>query len=162
MILIPEIPYTLEAIRTKIERRAERGKNYNLVIVAESVKTETGRPVTVEHGEGRRRYGGIGQYLAARIGEMTNAETRVTVLGHVQRGGIPASYDRLLGSAFGVYAVDLIAAKKFGRMVAWQNRQVVDVAIEAAIASYVKVDPHDALVHTARGLGICFGDDTDE
>ncbi len=93
---------------------------------------------------------------------MTKAETRVTVLGHVQRGGLPASFARLLGSALGVYAVDLIAAKKFGRMVAWQNRQVVDVAIEAAIASYVKVDPHDALVHTARGLGICVGDDTDE
>ncbi|MDP6351035.1 MAG: ATP-dependent 6-phosphofructokinase [Alphaproteobacteria bacterium] len=162
VILIPEIPYTLEAIRTKIRRRAERGKNYNLIIVAESVKTEAGRPVTMEHGDGRRRYGGVGQYLAARIGEMTRAETRVTVLGHVQRGGIPASSDRLLGSAFGVYAVDLIAAKNFGRMIAWQNRQVIDVAIEDAIASYVSVDPDDALVHTARGLGICLGDDADD
>ena len=158
VILIPEIPYNLEAIRAKIERRARRGKNYSLVIVAESVKTETGESVTVNQAGGSIRYGGIGHYLAARIGDIAKAETRVTVLGHVQRGGIPTPTDRVLASAFGVHAVDLIAQGKFDRMVAWQNRRVIDVPIEAAIASYVMVDPGDPLVHTARGLGICLGD----
>jgi 6-phosphofructokinase 1 len=96
--------------------------------------------------------------VADRIAELTGAETRVTVLGHVQRGGSPVPLDRVLGSAYGVYAVDLAAEGRFGRMVAWQNRRVVDVAIEDAIAHYQAVDPDDMLVHTARGLGISFGD----
>jgi 6-phosphofructokinase 1 len=95
--------------------------------------------------------------IAHEIALRTGAETRVTVLGHVQRGGSPTPLDRVLASAFGVYAVDLIAARRFDRMVAWQNRAVVDVAIEEAIAHYQAVDPEDTLVHTARGLGITFG-----
>ena len=159
VILIPEIPYTMEAIKEKLDRRVERGRNYSLIVVAESVPTEDGERVTHSTGDGQRRYGGIGHHLAARITEMTGAETRVTVLGHVQRGGIPSAVDRVLGSAFGVAAVDLIAQGRFDRMVAWQGRSVVDVAIEDAIASYAQVDPRDPLVHTARGLGICLGDE---
>jgi 6-phosphofructokinase 1 len=90
---------------------------------------------------------------------MTGAETRVTVLGHVQRGGQPTWTDRMIGSAFGVHAVDLIAAGKFDRMVAWQNRDVVDVALAEAVAAPQQVDLDGTLVHTARGLGICLGDD---
>lgn len=159
VILIPEIPYTLTAIKRKLERRHERGKNFSLVIVAESVKTESGDNATVTYPDGRVRYGGIGHYLAERISATTDAQCRVTVLGHVQRGGNPTASDRVLASAFGIHAVDLIAQEKFDRMVAWQNRRVIDVSIEAAIASYVTVDPGDPLVHTARGLGICIGDD---
>ena len=98
------------------------------------------------------------EMLAHEIGLRTQAETRVTVLGHVQRGGSPTPLDRVLASAFGVYAVDLVAAGRFDRMVAWQHRRVVDVAIKEAVAQYQAVDPHDALVVTARGLGISFGD----
>ena len=105
---------------------------------------------------GKRRVADIADtLLAARTG----AETRVTVLGHVQRGGAPVPLDRVLASAFGVYAVDLVAAGRYDRMVAWQNRRVVDVPIAEAIAAYHSVDPDDALVHTARGLGIAFGDE---
>ena len=82
----------------------------------------------------------------------------VTTLGHVQRGGSPTFNDRLLASAFGVRAVDLINENKFGRMVAWKNRMVVDVAIEDAIAAYQDVDLDGTLVHTARALGISLGD----
>jgi phosphofructokinase-like protein len=159
VILIPEIPYTLAAIKNKLDRRIERGRNFSLIVVAESVRTEDGERVTHTTGHGQIRYGGIGHHLAARVGEMTGAEVRVTVLGHVQRGGIPSSVDRVLGSAFGVAAVDLIAQGRFDRMVAWQGRQVTDVAIEDAIASYAQVDLHDPMVHTARGLGICLGDE---
>ena len=90
---------------------------------------------------------------------LTGADTRVTTLGHVQRGGVPSATDRILGSAFGVRAVDLIAEGRFGRMVVWQNRQVVDVPIEDTIATHRRVDVDGDLVKTARGLGVCFGDE---
>jgi 6-phosphofructokinase 1 len=159
IILIPEIAYTLDSIKRNILRRVERERNFSLVIVAESVKTEAGEKVTVTGPDGRVRYGGIGHYLTDRIAEITGAETRVTVLGHLQRGGTPTPTDRVLGSAFGVHAVDLIAQGRFDRMVAWRQRRVVDVSIEEAIASYVPIAPDDPLLHTARGLGISLGDD---
>jgi 6-phosphofructokinase 1 len=106
---------------------------------------------------GQCRLGGIGQYLSDLISSCSGAETRVAVLGHMQRGGIPSSLDRLLGSAFGVAAVDLIADKKYDHIVTWQNRQVVSVPIVAAISQYSTVDPDGTLVRTARGLGICLG-----
>jgi phosphofructokinase-like protein len=159
VILIPEIPYTVDNVVAKIEERRRRGRNFSLVIVAESVKGPGGETVTYKTAHGESRYGGIGAMIAEEIGRRTSAETRVTVLGHVQRGGSPVPLDRVLGSAFGVYAVDLVARRRFDRMVAWQYRDVIDVAIEEAIATYRAVDPDDALVHTARGLGITFGDE---
>jgi 6-phosphofructokinase 1 len=159
VILIPEIPYSLEAVCAKLEERRRRGRNFSIVVVAESVKGPAGETITYQDAHGQSRYGGIGAMIAHEIAIRTGAETRVTVLGHVQRGGSPTPLDRVLASAFGVYAVDLIAAGRFDRMVAWQNRQVVDVAIEEAIAHYQAVDPADTLVHTARGLGIVFGDE---
>ena len=95
---------------------------------------------------------------AERIGEATGAETRVTVLGHLQRGGTPTPRDRLMASVFGVHAVDLIAAGRFDRMVAWQNREAIDVPLAEAVAQYKAVEPEGALVQTARGLGIALGD----
>jgi phosphofructokinase-like protein len=158
VILIPEIPYTMDAICAKIEER-RRSRNFSIVVVAESVKGPAGETITYMDAHGQSRYGGIGALIAQEIGSRTGAETRVTVLGHVQRGGSPSPLDRVLASAFGVYAVDLIAAGRFDRMVAWQNRRVVDVPIAEAVAQYQAVDPDDALVHTARGLGIAFGDE---
>jgi 6-phosphofructokinase 1 len=158
VILIPEIPYTMAAIKEKVTRRAERGKNHSLVVVAESVRTEAGEVITQSFGDERPRYGGIGHHLAARIAEETSAEVRVTVLGHVQRGGNPTYVDRVLGSSFGVAAVDLVANGKFDRMVAWQGRQVVDVPLDLIVGGTALVDPADPLLHTARALGICLGD----
>ncbi len=157
VILIPEIPYSIEKICQKIADRQADGKNFSLVVVAEAVRTETGEPVMTTNHLGQQRLGGIGQYLSEQIGECSGAETRVTVLGHVQRGGIPSPLDRLLASAFGVAAVDLIAEEKYDQMVSWQNRQVVTVPIEAAISQYSTVDPDGTLVKTARALGICLG-----
>lgn len=158
IILIPEIPYDLAHLAAKVEERRRDGLNFSLVVVAESVKGPHGETIKAVDAFGQSRYGGIGALIADGIAGLTGAETRVTVLGHVQRGGAPTPLDRVLGSAYGVYAVDLVAARRFGRMVAWQNRRVVDVAIEDAIAHYRMVDPDDALVHTARSLGISFGD----
>jgi ATP-dependent phosphofructokinase / diphosphate-dependent phosphofructokinase len=154
VILIPEISYTLGNICERLSSRQAQGKNYSLIIVSEAVKTEGGESVEAE----ANRYGGIGNYLAAKIGSICGAETRVTALGHTQRGGMPSPLDRLIASAFGVAAVDLIAEAKFDRMVAWQCREVIDVPIAEAIAQYCAVDPQSTLVKTARGLGIYLGD----
>ena len=159
VILIPEIPYNLDKVAQKIMTvRKEEGRNFALVIVSEAVKTADGSMLQVEHHGGEKRYGGIGHYLGEKLAAATGSETRVTVLGHVQRGCSPGAGDRLLATAFGVHAVDLVAQGKFDRMVAWSNRQVIDVPIEEAIAGYQAVDLKGTLVHTARALGICLGD----
>jgi 6-phosphofructokinase 1 len=158
IILIPEIPYRFEYVARKIKTLRARGHNHALVVVAEAVKREDGDKVTAGDAETPERLGGVGHYIGKRIGEATGAETRVTVLGHLQRGGIPSPRDRLFGAAFGVHAVDLVAAGKFDRMVAWQNRRVVDVPLAKVVAQSYLVEIDGALVRTARGLGICLGD----
>ena len=158
LILIPEIPYTMEKIVETINRVKKKERNFALIVVSEAVKTPDGEKVGTKDAEGKTRYGGIGGYLSEEISEQAGVEARVTVLGHVQRGSPPTYRDRLLATAFGVKAVDLIVEGKFDRMVAWKNREVVDIAIEDAIAAYHAVDLNDTLVHTARGIGICFGD----
>jgi 6-phosphofructokinase 1 len=158
VVLLPEIPYSFESIAEKIRQVRSTGRNFALVVVSEAVKTIDGSEVRKVFQDGQRRYGGIGDYIGERIAHITGAETRVTVLGHVQRGSPPSPRDRLVASAFGVHAVDLIAQEKFDRMVAWSNREVIDVPIQEAIAHYQCVETHGALVKTARGLGISLGD----
>lgn len=158
VILIPEIPYSLDSIAKKIKKVKDKGRNFGLIIVSEAVKCEDGKPLQKTFADGQKRLGGIGDYLGEKIAQVTGSETRVTVLGHTQRGAPPTYTDRMIASAFGVKAVDLISEGKFGRMVAWQNRKVVDVAIKDAIATYQDVDIDGTLVHTARALGISLGD----
>lgn len=158
VILIPEIKWNVGAIAKKIASVRAGGRNHALVIVSEAASTPDGAHLQKEPIPGQKRYGGIGEYVAHLIAEATGAETRVTVLGHVQRGCPPDHTDRLIAQAFGVHAVDLLAEGKAGRMVAWQDRRVVDVPISEAIATYQAVDPACSLVRTARALGICLGD----
>lgn len=159
VILIPEIPYSLDKIAEKMRRvREEEKRNFALIVVSEAVTSVDGQAMQAEFHGGEKRYAGIGQYIGAKIADKTNWETRVTVLGHVQRGAAPIAADRLLASALGVHAIDLIEKKKFGHMVAWSDRKVVDFPISEAIASYQAVDLNGTLVHTARLLGICLGD----
>jgi ATP-dependent phosphofructokinase / diphosphate-dependent phosphofructokinase len=164
IILIPEIPYTLDGICATIQSRQRFGKNYCLIIVAEAVKTESGETVTLSAASSSEncRLGGIGDYLARRLCDRIDAEVRVTVLGHILRGATPSPSDRLLSAAFGVAAVDLIAAGQFDHLVTWQTRQVVAVPLADAIAQYAAVDPAGSLVKTAQGLGIYLGDVVDD
>ena len=160
IILIPEIPFAIEALARKVQEIEKSwGRSFALVVVAEGCKTEDGTSVTISDAEGQSRYGGIGHYLADSLYRVTGWESRFTILGHVQRGGTPAATDRVLATAFGVRAVDLIAEQKFGRVVVWQNRMVEDLPIEDAAGTTRKVDVDGPLVRTARGLGISFGDD---
>lgn len=158
IILIPEIPYSMEQIKRKIADNKAMGRDFALVVVAEAVKTENGETVTITDMHGQVRLGGVGNYISRRIAEETGAQTRVTVLGHVQRGGTPSPRDRLFASAFGVHAVDLVAAGKFDRMVAWSSRDCIDVALADVVDRTHPVDPDGAIVRTARGLAICLGD----
>lgn len=158
IILLPEISYTVDRICEALARLNARGRNFALMVVAEAVCDEGGCKVTQTDRSGSHRLGGIGQYLADMISDRSGAETRVTVLGHVQRGGTPSPLDRVLASAFGVAAVDLIAEGKYDHMVSWQNREIISVPIEDAIAQYRAVDPNEILVRTARAMGVCFGD----
>jgi 6-phosphofructokinase 1 len=158
VILIPEIPYTIEGIARKIKAVKDEGRNFALVIVSEAVKSPNGEKLEVVYHGGEKRYGGIGEFLGPKIAAATGFETRVTVLGHVQRGGSPTWNDRILAQALGVKAVDLISEGKFGYMVAWHNTKLVPVPIKDAIRKCRTVNPDGALVHTARSLGISFGD----
>ncbi len=158
VILIPEIPYSMNHLCKKLEERQRQGNNYSLIIVSEAVRTEQGETIESVNQLGQCRLGGIGEYLSQRICDLTSAETRFAVLGHMQRGGTPSPLDRLVASAFGVAAVDLIAAEKYDHMVTWQRREVVSVPIPEAIAQYKAVDSNGTLVRTARGLGIYLGE----
>jgi 6-phosphofructokinase 1 len=127
--------------------------------VAEAVKKEDGSKVLHKYMDGEKRLGGIGDYIAEELMKKTDAECRVTSLGHVQRGAPPTASDRILASAFGVYAVDLINQEKFDRMVAWKDRKVVDVPIDEGIRTYKNVERKDSLVETALSLGIYIGEE---
>jgi 6-phosphofructokinase 1 len=158
VILVPEIPYDIGVVATHISQLRHGTHNFAIVVVAEAVRDNTGAHVERRHAAGNATYGGIGHVLGEALARMTGAETRVTVLGHVQRGGQPTWDDRLIASAFGVHAVDLVAAGKYDRMVAWQNRRVLDVPLMAAFEPAQRAASDEALVRTARGLGICLGD----
>ncbi len=158
VILIPEINYTINGIIEKLKQLNSYGIKHSLIVVAEAVKQENGKNSTVKFADGETRLGGIGSYIASKIMNETNIECRVTTLGHVQRGAPPSTQDRILASAFGVYAVDLLAQKKFDRMVAWNDRKVVDFPIQMGIETYKEVELDDSLVKTALALGIYIGD----
>jgi ATP-dependent phosphofructokinase / diphosphate-dependent phosphofructokinase len=148
VILIPEQPVTVEQACTELMRRHERGKDFSIVVVSEGYELsyESGerRAVTQEAETdqfGHVRFGGVGEALARDIEERTGYETRVTVLGHVQRGGTPTSRDRILATRFGLKAADLVDAGSFGRMAALQGDSIGDVAIEEATRELKKVPP---------------------
>jgi 6-phosphofructokinase 1 len=158
IILIPELPYTVAGVARRIKELLAQGRTHALVVVAEGVKTEDGNKVSIQDAAGHARYGGIGHYLLEQLVPHTGAEIRVTILGHVQRGGTPSARDRLLASTFGVHAVDLVAQGRFSRMVAWRESGVIDVPLSEVTIGPRAVDPNDPLIRTARGLGIHLGE----
>src|SRR5215472_7027134 len=160
VILIPEIPFTYESVCAKIQEREKLGKKFTIVIVAEGAREKEGGFVTSgEHTKtGEARLGGIGTVVSAEIEKCTGKESRACVLGHLQRGGSPTTFDRALCSIFGATAVELIAAGDFGKMVAFTGPQVGSIKISDAVGKLKTVRPDGNLVRTARALGVCFGD----
>ncbi len=151
VILIPEIPFTVQKICDYVHEREKYGKRFTIVVVAEGVKL----PPELKH---MTRGGAVGNLVGDAIGLCANKEVRVTVLGHVQRGGTPSPFDRVLATRFGVAAVDLIAQGGFGKMVCLRGDNVTSVPIAEAVGHMKAVDPKGGLVAAARAIGISFGD----
>lgn len=159
VILIPEIPFDLNRIAAFIRNRDAQGHHSTLVVVAEGAKMPETGLVTLGGNEGGEvRLGGIGEQVAAELQNLTGKETRSTTLGHLQRGGSPTSFDRILGMRFGVMAVKLAEQEAFGRMVSYQAYHVDSVTIEEAVNKLRLVEPDGEVVNAARSVGICMGD----
>jgi 6-phosphofructokinase 1 len=143
MILIPEVPYDLEKICQLLKKRHE-SKKFSIVVVAEgAMPVGSDKLVTIDNGVdefGNVRLGGIGVKLRNEIEKITGIETRVTILGHIQRGGSPTAYDRVLATRFGVAAVDALKRKEYGKMVALRSENIITIPLEEAILENKKVD----------------------
>ena len=162
LILIPEFPFSWESVYNKIHKRELQGKRFSLVCVAEGAKPIGGQLVTKGTDVKRTdpiQLGGIGKVVADNIENNTGRETRVTVLGHLQRGGSPTPYDRILATKFGAFAISLAAKKRFGKMAALKGNEIVEVNIADAISKQKLVKPDNQAVLAARAIGISFGDD---
>jgi len=160
VILIPEIPFSYESLCAKIEQRENLGKKFTIVIVAEGAHEKAGGFLTsgAEAKIGEARLGGIGALVSAEIEKLSGKESRVCVLGHLQRGGAPTTFDRALCTLFGATAVELVAAGEFGKMVAFTHDQIGAIKISDAIGKLKTVRLGGNLIRTARALGICLGD----
>ena len=160
--LIPEIPYDLNKVMDKIYSRFHRGRGYAIIVIAEGAKPLNGEMYYEESSEvgyENVRLGGVASKLIHEL-KTAGLETdmRETVLGHLQRGGTPIAYDRVLATQFGAKAFEMVLAQEFGKMVAYRHPNIVSVPFTEAITQYNFVDPDSDLVKTARGIGICMGD----
>lgn len=159
VILLPEIPWTFEHICHKILDRETKGKKFTLVVVAEGAHLPSGAVVGKSaNGAGQMKLGGLGQVVADEIEHRLHRETRCCVLGHLQRGGNPTTFDRVLATLFGAHAVRLLHHRRFGEMVCLQPPHIGSVPISEAIGSLSGVDPNGSDVQAARALGVSFGD----
>lgn len=160
VILIPEIPFNYDSICAKVREREAAGKKFTIVVVAEGARQVGGEFITSTNQPQNReaRLGGIGAQVAQQLQEQTGKEARSVVLGHLQRGGSPTNMDRALCTMFGAKAVDLIAERRFGEMVAFSGDGIVSVPLSAAIGRLRTVPLDGGFVTAARSLGICLGD----
>lgn len=161
IILIPEIPYTIEGICRKIDARLADGRLFSIIVAAEGARSLEGGQVIKERVSDPSmpiRLGGVGSKVADDIEDATGIESRVTVLGHLQRGGTPTAFDRILATRFGALAADLIARGEHGKMVALKGNEIVAVPLEAAVAGPKLIDPESSIIRAARDVGTSFGD----
>jgi len=165
VILLPEIPWTFENICRKVREREAEGKKFTLIVVAEGAHLPEGGTVhrvdskAEEAGYRQQvKLGGIGALVTAEVARRLDREVRNVVLGHLQRGGNPTTFDRVLATEFGAHAVRLIHEGRFGEMVCYQPPNIESVPITAAVRSLSRVDPASSAVQAARALGIGFGD----
>lgn len=156
VILIPEIPFTIEKVIEKIQARQKIGKHFSIVIVAEGA-TPDGVEQMYKEYLGQKSLGGIGHWVAEQVSEQGGFSCRTVVLGHLQRGGSPSAFDRILATMFGASAVRLLAKGKYGHLTCLQCGDIVSIPIEDAVGVQKKVPVDGKLVQTARGLGISFG-----
>jgi 6-phosphofructokinase 1 len=159
--LIPEINYDINIIAQHINEKVENGRGFAIVVIAEGAKGKDGDLVYRDSnmpGYQNKILGGVGHRLLEELSGKIDVDARVMILGHLQRGGSPIAYDRILATQFGVKSVELVLEGNFGQMVSSQKPDIVSVPIASAIEEYNHVKLNSALVHTARGVGICLGD----
>ncbi|MFC1557637.1 6-phosphofructokinase [candidate division KSB1 bacterium] len=160
VILIPEIPYNVQKIVQKIKRRSAHNSKFSIVVVAEGA-FPVGGTYSVSSSAasqlGAERLGGAGNVLAREISEIIDMDTRVMVLGHLQRGGTPVAFDRILATRYGTAAVDLVMHKKFGDMVCLRTPDITSVSITEAVSRFKAVDPGGQVVKTAEQIGVNLG-----
>jgi 6-phosphofructokinase 1 len=160
VVLIPELPFTLEAIEDQIRRRERRGAEFSIVVVSEGAhlvgKDQVYRPT--RDPQAPKRLGGIADQVAEQIGESMRREVRSTVLGHIQRGGTPSAFDRVLATFYGSEAVGLVAERLWGHMVALHGSRIVPVPIAEAVRRLKTVPLDGYRIRTARALGMSLGD----
>lgn len=161
VILIPEIPYRAGAVAAKVEERAARDQKFSLLVVAEGARPVDGQAswCAADDRGGQPRLGGAAERLASELQPRVEHEIRATVLGHLQRGGTPVPFDRILATRFGRRAAELTIAGQFGRMVCLRGDSIDDVTLDEAVSTQKLVDPDGELVRTARALGVGFGDE---
>ncbi len=161
VVLVPEIPYDIDKVCEHLRRRNKRGIRFSIIVVAEGATPKGGARFIEEESrpdQPNPLLGGIGRWVSGQIKEKMNVDTRVTVLGHLQRGGVPAPMDRLLATRFGTAAVDLVNEEKFGHIVCLQKDDIVAVPIKQAVHKYRVIEHDHNLFRTARALGISVGD----
>jgi ATP-dependent phosphofructokinase / diphosphate-dependent phosphofructokinase len=159
IILLPEIPFAWGKVAEVIRRRDAEGYQSTMIVVAEGARPKDGNQQYQAIEGGEHRFRGVGDVVAREVEKRTGKESRCCILGHLQRGGAPGPIDRILGTRFGVKAVNLIQEGKFGRMVSYQHYEIFDVPIADAVHQLRLVDPSAQLVQTARDVGISFGDE---
>jgi 6-phosphofructokinase len=158
IILLPEIPFDYEKIAEAVRKRIEDGCLSTMIVVAEGARPKDGVIRTRATTSGEYRMGGIAEAVAEELTMRTDREVRVCVLGHLQRGGAPTTLDRILGTRFGIHAVEMIASGKYGYMVSYQNYLVTEVPIADAVNSLRLVSPEGQMVKASRAVDIEFGD----
>ena len=159
VILIPEIPYDVEAICDSCARRRARGRRFTIIAVSEGAKPKGGQTVgtLTDDPVEPMRLGGISQILAQQLQEVSGNECRATILGHVQRGGTPVAFDRVLATEFGAAAMQLVAGGEWDRMVVWQKGQIRSVPLAEVAGRQRLVPPDHPLLDVARTLGLSLG-----
>ncbi len=160
IILIPEIPFDIKRICRSVDDRRSKGRHFSIIVAAEGAFPAAGTRVvqaTAAETLSVERLGGIGDHIARRIAGCLDMDIRVTVLGHLQRGGSPSTFDRCLGSRFGIKALELVEQKDYGKMVCLKGRAISAVPIEKAVRKLKLVDPAGEMVRCAEQLGITFG-----
>ncbi len=158
IVLLPEIPFDGDLLARFVKETERRQQRSLLAVVAEGARAKSGRQIRRQTSTGDSRLGGIGNYVESLVATRTGRETRACSLGHLQRGGPPTAFDRVLGQQFGVRAVELARDGMFGRMVSYRFGSVTDVALADAVNRRRTVQPDTQILRHARALGICFGD----
>ncbi|MGH9943866.1 MAG: 6-phosphofructokinase [Pyrinomonadaceae bacterium] len=159
VILIPEIPFSMESVAEKVRERERCDSQFSIIVAAEGACERGGREIYLDAGDRQHapRLGGVGNHVAHEIDRLTGKESRCVVLGHLQRGGSPNAFDRMLATNYGSCAVRALMRGEHGRMVALHAADIITVPLSKAIANLKCVSPESQLIRTARDVGVSFG-----